>query len=441
MSFREPVAVSEIDRLSKNKIDNSICPFTPLPADWDSYLESRLSANTRQKVRRVLRQVEKSDELRITHADKDTFERDLEILLRFWTERWGSQKGLRLNSILKNNRLMLRHCFADGALFLPILWQGERPVGALAILVDARKKSFLFHMAGRDQTFESPPPGLVLHAHSIRHAIENGFVTYDFLRGNEPYKYSFGAEERRITSFIVATKDEKNLGGRLDRRTLPAVLRIVKQHQKAGRHAQAEAGLRQVLEAEPHNADALYGLGQALAKRGRHAAASSCSGVLAAAGHRQGLVLARTVAEARGEFSPAACAYARYRAAAGASRCLFGTRAHPSRVRPVRSGYRRVRRGTEPADRFPGHRRQPDEGAPGAQEAVAEGAGSPGIAERRCSRQGREAERDRGGRRPRSPGGEQDAGRGMRAQPRRVGADRGVADAGFPEVNWLPVRG
>ncbi len=106
--------------------------------------------------------------------------------------------------------MMLRHAFRAGALFLPVLWQGERPVGALAILVDERKKSFLFWIAGRDETFDGLPAGLALHAHSIRHAIRNGFVTYDFLRGNEPYKYSFGAEEFRVTSFVLTTKDGKN---------------------------------------------------------------------------------------------------------------------------------------------------------------------------------------------------------------------------------------
>src|SRR5262245_21580363 len=257
-------AVSEINRLGKDNIDNSRCPFATLPGDWDAYLETRLSANMRQKIRRLLRQIEKSDEFRITHADKDSFERDLETLLRFWSDRWGSQKGLRLNSILKNNRLLLRHCFANDTLFLPVLWQGERPVGALATLVDARKKSFLFYMAGRDQAFDGPQPGLVLHAHSIRHAIRNGIVTYDFMRGDESYKYSFGVEELRVTSFVLATKDGRNLGGVLDRRSLPFVLRTCMEHQRAGELDLADAGFRQVLEVQPANSEALYGRGRIL---------------------------------------------------------------------------------------------------------------------------------------------------------------------------------
>ncbi|HTO65519.1 MAG TPA: GNAT family N-acetyltransferase [Bradyrhizobium sp.] len=263
----------DVNCVNSDNIDNSICPAAPLPGDWNAYLEKNLSANMRQKLRRLLRQIEKSGEFRITHSETDTFERDLETLLRFWTARWGRRKGQRLNGILRNNRLMLRHAFGAGALYLPVLWQGDRPVGALAIFVDPRKKSFLFHMAGRDETFDGPQPGLILHAHSIRRAISNGFATYDFMRGNEAYKYSFGVEEHRNKSVIVTTKSGKNLGGRLDGRSLAFALERSKEHHRAGRHAKAEPGFRQIIDIEPRNADALYCLGQVLAKRGKHAAA------------------------------------------------------------------------------------------------------------------------------------------------------------------------
>ena len=35
-------------------------------------------------------------------------------------------------------------------------------------------------------------PGIVLLGHVIRDAIERGVPVFDFLRGEEPYKYSFG---------------------------------------------------------------------------------------------------------------------------------------------------------------------------------------------------------------------------------------------------------
>ncbi|TIX38767.1 MAG: GNAT family N-acetyltransferase, partial [Mesorhizobium sp.] len=68
------------------------------------------------------------------------------------------------------------------------------------------------------------PSGLVLHGYCIRRAIEQGFRSYDFLRGNEAYKYSYGVEETAIHCVLVKTRTGRNLGDRLDPRSVGSVL-------------------------------------------------------------------------------------------------------------------------------------------------------------------------------------------------------------------------
>ena len=41
-------------------------------------------------------------------------------------------------------------------------------------------------------------PGIVLLAYNIRHAIEQGYAYYDFLRGDEPYKYRMGGRDTAV---------------------------------------------------------------------------------------------------------------------------------------------------------------------------------------------------------------------------------------------------
>ena len=206
----QTVKVDQMDEVGNN---NHICPFVRLPADWETYLNTSLSSNTRQKVRRFLKKVETSGELRITHAQAGTIEDNVDILLRYWVAKWGHKLGDELDRIISIFRTMLIHCFDNGSLFLPVLWKGETPIGALASLIDKKKKSLLFYIAGRDTGLSNPPPGFVLHAYSIRYAIGNGFTTYDFLRGNEPYKYLFGAEERHIRHIVVRANKSLNLIG------------------------------------------------------------------------------------------------------------------------------------------------------------------------------------------------------------------------------------
>lgn len=189
-----------------DSVDNLVCPRLPLPADWQVYLGS-LGNSMRQKARRFLRKIDAgTDGLRISYATEDSFDADLEILLRFWTARWGASKGENAESIKDNFRGMLRHCFDQGALLLPVLWREEQPLGALALLVDRRKSAQLFLVGGCDTTLNNPPPGIVLHLHSIRRAIGDGFAVYDFLRGDEPYKLALGAEPQSIRHIVVRAR-------------------------------------------------------------------------------------------------------------------------------------------------------------------------------------------------------------------------------------------
>jgi CelD/BcsL family acetyltransferase involved in cellulose biosynthesis len=262
-----------VDSKAQAGIDLFRCPYIDLPVDWEGYLTDHLSTNNRQKIRRYLRRVEQDDTFRITQADSDTIERDIDILLQLWTARWGALKGSRLKGLLTSKRFMLAGCFEHRALFLPILWKEDKPIAALAILKDAQKKALLFFFGGRDQQFKDVPPGLVLHAYSIRRAIADGFKTYDFLRGDEPYKYAFATEEYRLKGALLTTKDRRNLGGKLHPRSLPYVFRRSFELHEKGNLKEAEIGYRQILEVDPGSGKALFGLGQILAAEGKHDAA------------------------------------------------------------------------------------------------------------------------------------------------------------------------
>ena len=250
--------------------DNTICPYIDLPDSWDRYLSTSVSSNTRQKLRRLLRTVESSDEFRITAADASTVKRDIEILLGFWRAKWSTRKGQRIPTLLKSNRMLFESAFASDVLFLAILWHRDRPLGALAFFVDKVKRTMLFHMAGRDETSDLIPSGLVLHAYCIRRAIELGFRTYDFLRGNEAYKYSFGSRDTVISSYLAQTRNGRNLNGQIDVKSIGSAFRKATEFHKAGDLIRAEAVYRQVLDANPAHAHSLYAFGQLLSAKGDH---------------------------------------------------------------------------------------------------------------------------------------------------------------------------
>ena len=108
-------------------------------------------------------------QLRENWDEVETLATDLDTLLRFWESKWRPRKGKFTDSLLRAHRGMLSRSFERGLLLLPTLWLGDRPLAALAILMDEQKKSLLFYITGRDESFAGPQPGLILHGHSIRY--------------------------------------------------------------------------------------------------------------------------------------------------------------------------------------------------------------------------------------------------------------------------------
>jgi CelD/BcsL family acetyltransferase involved in cellulose biosynthesis len=254
-------------------VDYRVSLYVDLPESWDTYLGEKLSAKTRQRVRNFLRKVEDADRFRITYAEQDTIERDLDILARFWALKWGDQLGKNLAHVQTTDRTMLRHCFDEGVLFMPVLWEGERPLGAVAILVDRRHKTYLFKLFGRDETFQNPSPGVILIAHAIRRAIREGFQKCDFLQGNHAYKYAFGVDEFRLKHCAVIRIRARNLMDCLDKRWLDQASSLADNLIIIGRIDEAELGYRQILKVDPRHRGARQALADVLTRKGHHAAA------------------------------------------------------------------------------------------------------------------------------------------------------------------------
>jgi len=265
---------SRVDRTSPvDGVDSGLAPRIELPADWPTYLATKVSANTRHNIRRSLQEVEGDDRYRITHATRETIDRDVATLTDLWARQWRERKGERTDFMARFFGTVLHHCFEDDALFLPVLWHDDLPIAALALIVDHQQNSFLYFIGGRDTAHGGLRAGLVLHAHSIRNAIENGIATYDLLQGNERYKHSLGAEHRPLRNITVSTKSLGILAECLDIRCLPRAVDIALRQHRAGRLAQAERGYRQILAIAPHHTIAVEGYGRLLGERGNRAAA------------------------------------------------------------------------------------------------------------------------------------------------------------------------
>lgn len=244
-------------KINLGKTNNLICPYVDLPEDFSTYLES-LSANSRQKLRRLLRQLDADPDLRITRSRPETYKQDATILSELWFMQYAKNKGQkRAAKLTAQFREIITLGLANGLIYLAILWRGGRPAAAQANYIDPVKRHALFHVGGRDETVRELAIGLMLQAHSIRWSIANGLTRYDFTLGDEPYKYSFGAVDREIACVEISTKTGLNTSDRLDESCRDDVAEHIRRYAARGRSDDARIAARQALEVWPNLAPAV----------------------------------------------------------------------------------------------------------------------------------------------------------------------------------------
>lgn len=237
--------------INDGQTNNLICPHIELPTSFSDYLAG-LSSNSRQKLRRLLRQLDTDPSLQVKKSRPETYNQDVSILSKLWYLRHAEQKGhkraTRLADLLKE-AVMLG--LANGMVYLAILWRDGKPIAAQANYIDKVRGQALFHVAGRDDSVRDLSVGLMLQGHCIRWSIANGLNSYDFTIGDEPYKYSLGGVDRKIHSSEVITKTGRNTNERLNDCCRDDALQLIRRHAAKGHQENASIAVQQVQQTWP----------------------------------------------------------------------------------------------------------------------------------------------------------------------------------------------
>jgi CelD/BcsL family acetyltransferase involved in cellulose biosynthesis len=192
-------------RLTRARFREDVLPHLPLPGSWDEFLAGR-SRNFRNQVGRKERNLVKHHGA-VFRRTEDPADLDADMK-RFFALHEGRWSGDDATSSLLAPRVQLMHTdFATAALDrgwlrLWFLEAGGQEVATIyGWTVGGRACYF---NAGWDPRWSGESVGLVLLAHAVRSAIEEGASDYDFLLGDEQYKYRFATEERAVESLQLA---------------------------------------------------------------------------------------------------------------------------------------------------------------------------------------------------------------------------------------------
>ena len=185
-----------------------VCPVVTLPtdADMDAYLAT-LGKKERHEIRRKVRRAEAVGEVRLDDSPDPLA--DLEAFIDLHQKRWGADGLFPATPGGAQSRVLVRRLFElhgpDGPLRLTFLSVGGRRIasgihfetaGRLPVLQRRRRP-------GCARPFARRPDGLCLR----RRALATGRRRLDFLRGDEGYKYEWGAVDEPIQRLLVRRRN------------------------------------------------------------------------------------------------------------------------------------------------------------------------------------------------------------------------------------------
>jgi len=174
-------------------------PRIALNGSFDEYL-SRVEKKQRHEIRRKLRRAAESGRVRFHVVDHTTdIESEMNDFFALMVQDPNKEQFLH-PEMREQMSVTIRNAHRYGYLWLAFL-EVDGAKAAASLNFDYKNKLWGYNSGvGREHMELSP--GWVLLAHVIQWCCENGRYEFDFMRGDEEYKYRFGG----VNKYVMRTK-------------------------------------------------------------------------------------------------------------------------------------------------------------------------------------------------------------------------------------------
>lgn len=194
-AFRRHAEAAGLEILETD--EHEVCPVIDLAGGYDGYL-SRLGSKQRHEQRRKARKLQRdAGEVQLVEVPPPAHGDALDRFFAMAQETGDEKSRFFANDSMRGFFGVLAEEFgSERAIRIHELEVGGIPAAAAVSVVFGQVWG-LYNTAF-DDTLSMLAPGMVMVTELIRLAAEEGCATFDLLRGDEPYKYRFGAEDRSL---------------------------------------------------------------------------------------------------------------------------------------------------------------------------------------------------------------------------------------------------
>lgn len=179
-------------------------PRIPLNGSFDEYL-SRIDKKQRHEIRRKLRRAaesEKNVRFTIVNGTED-INVEIDAFFELMVQDSGKEQFLH-PAMREQMTVTIQNAHKAGYLWLAFL-EIDGTKTAASLNFDYRNKLWGYN-SGVSREHMELSPGWVLLAHTIQWCCENGRYEFDFMRGDEEYKYRFGG----VNKYVMRAKSIKS---------------------------------------------------------------------------------------------------------------------------------------------------------------------------------------------------------------------------------------
>ena len=206
------------------ELEDHVAPVLKLPADMDGVL-ARMDRKKCERARYYMRRIERDYPGKWAVVHDEDVDTALDELIRVHQAQWegrGHEGAFGNERRTAFYRDLAHRLSGRGWLRMYRLLVDGRLVSAnLAIVYRER---FLHFVNGTDYSVPVQSPGVVLHYSMIERSIAEGLREYDFMWGEESYKYDWGAE-KRVDRTLTWARSSRARTLRLARRVWRGVTR------------------------------------------------------------------------------------------------------------------------------------------------------------------------------------------------------------------------
>jgi CelD/BcsL family acetyltransferase involved in cellulose biosynthesis len=184
-------------------VHEDVCPVIDLPETWDRYLDVRLDKKKRHELRRKIRKAEAEADVHWAWVEPQNVDVGMQIffeLHRASAPEKDSFMTRRMEAFFEDIASVTQAC---GWLRLAVLRFDGQAV-ATYLCFDSGLDRLVYNSGFDVSTYGHLSPGIVLLGYLINDAIRRGLRRFDFLQGNERYKYDLGGVDTRLTRIFVS---------------------------------------------------------------------------------------------------------------------------------------------------------------------------------------------------------------------------------------------